>query len=147
MIVYFLIYLFVEVMAISQFIQYFGGLIFFIEIVVSFIVGALILSNFKYAIVEQLNNFAFGRINYAEFVSVSAFTLIGAVLLMIPGILTDVVGIVMQFEFFAIFIKRILFKNNIESEKKYNNKRSEDDYIDVEIVENDKNNSSNFIER
>lgn len=146
MIVYFLIYLFVEVMAISQFIQYFGGLVFFIEIVASFIVGALILANFKYVIVEQLNNFAFGRINYTELASVSAFTLIGAVLLMIPGVLTDIVGIVMQFESFAIFIKRVLLKDKFESEKKYN-KRSEDDYIDVEIVENDKNNSSNFIER
>jgi len=147
MIVYFIIYLFAEVMITSQFIEYFGGLVFFLEIVATIIVGSVILSNFKYAIVEQLNNLAFGKIDHAELISVGIFTLIGAIFLIIPGILSDILGLLMQFEFFAIFVKKIVFKERFPNKKNNYEKRSENDYIDVEIVDDHKDSDGDSINR
>lgn len=134
MIVYFLIYLFIEVMVTTQFAEQFGGLALFIEILVSFGIGSFILANFKYAIVEQLNNLAFGRINQEELVSFGIFTLIGAILLILPGIFSDAVGILLQFEWFGLFLKKRL-GNHLFRTNNHHTTRSEHDYIDVEIVE------------
>ena len=146
MLVYFIVYLFAEVMITSQFIEYFGGLIFFLEIVATFIIGVIILTNFKYAIVEQLNNLAFGKIDHTDLISVGIFTLLGSIFLIIPGLLSDVLGLLMQFEFFAFFVKNRLFKERLHTNSRSapgakNNfkKRNDNDYIDVEVVDDDKN--------
>jgi 2-isopropylmalate synthase/UPF0716 protein FxsA len=130
----------------TEFAAHFGGLVFFFEIVGSFLLGVFILANFKYAIVEQLNNFAFGRINQDDLISLGLFTLLGAILLMIPGVVTDLLGGLMQFEWFALFLKNRLVKTTFPPNQ--NQQRDQYDYIDVEIVdEDDKPHRSDSLKR
>lgn len=133
MIVYFLVFLFAEVMLSSEFAAHFGGFVFFGEIILSFVAGVVLLANFKYAIVEQLNNFAFGKMAQEDLLSVGIFTLMGAIFLIIPGILTDVLGVLMQFEWFALLLKKILFSSVFPTNQYH--KRGKDDYIDVEVID------------
>jgi UPF0716 family protein affecting phage T7 exclusion len=133
MIVYFIVYLFAEVMISTEFAAHFGGVIFFLEILVSFLVGVALMVNFKYAIVEQLNNFAFGKIAPEDLISVGVFTLLGAILLIIPGVLSDILGLMMQFEWFALLLKKVLFRSKFPTNQ--NQPRGKDDYIDVEVID------------
>ncbi len=133
MIVYLLVYLFAEVMVSTEFAAHFGGVLFFLEILVSFMIGVFVMVNFKYAIVEQLNNFAFGKMAPDELISVGAFTLLGAIFLIVPGVLSDILGLLMQFEWFALLLKKIFFRAGFPVDK--NQQRGKDDYIDVEVID------------
>ena len=140
MVVYFIVYLFAEVMTSTEFAAHFGGVTFFLEILVSFLIGVALLVNFKYAIVEQLNNFAFGRIAPEELISVGVFTLLGAILLIIPGVLSDIMGILMQFEWFALLLKKLFFRSDFPTHQ--NQSRGNDEYIDVEVIDDVKDSSA-----
>lgn len=134
MIVYFILFLFAEVMLSTEFAAQFGGVAFFLEILVSFLIGVALLANFKYAIVEQINNFAFGRIAPEDLISVGIFTLLGSIFLIIPGVLSDVLGLLMQFEWFALLLKKLFFRaNNFPTNQ--HQQRGKDDYIDVEVID------------
>lgn len=141
MIVYAIIYLFAEVMVSTEFASHFGGVIFFLEILVSFMVGVAVMVNFKYAIVEQLNNFAFGKIAPEDLISVGVFTLLGAILLILPGVLSDILGLLMQFEWFALLLKKIFFRSNFPTNQ-HQPRGKDDDYIDVEVIDDAKDGSA-----
>ena len=141
----FLVLLFIEVVVSSEFAAAVGGVVFFLEIVVGFIAGAVILANFRYAIVEQINNFAFGKISQEELISKGVFSLVGAILIMIPGIVTDAVGIMMQFSWFAAFAARNLFRNSTYTGDF--TQRRDNDYIDVEVVDEDDHRSDSALKR
>lgn len=141
---FFLIYLFLEVMISSWIVSYLGGLTTFIEIILSAVVGLYLLQNFKYAIRENLVSLANGTITQNEFMKLNLFVALGAVLLIIPGFMTDIIGVLLQFSFFAsIFSRKILKKDTTSTnqtfhgdfrEFKYKN-RGDDDVIDVEIID------------
>jgi len=139
MLVYFIGYLFAEVMVSTEFAAHFGGVTFFLEILVSFLIGVALLANFKYAIVEQLNNFAFGRIAPEDLISVGVFTLLGAILLIVPGVLSDILGLLMQFEWFALLLKKLFLRSDFPTHQ--NQPRGKDDYIDVEVIDDVKDSS------
>ncbi len=141
----FLLLLFVEVMVSSEFASMVGGVVFFFEIILGFVVGAFILANFRYAIVEQINNFAFGKISQEELISKGVFSLVGALLIMLPGIVSDVIGILMQFQWFAAFAAKKLFRSSVHMGDY--TQRSEHDYIDVEVVEEDDRSSGPSLKR
>ena len=63
----------------------------------------------------------------------SLFTLLGAILLIIPGFFSDILGILLQFNSIGIFFaKKIL---GLKENK--NRKRSDDEAIDAEIIDVD----------
>jgi len=136
---YFLVYLFLEVMLTSEFITLFGGFIFFLEIVLSAIVGGFLIINFQYAIGEKLYSLIKSELDGSDVVATGVVSLVGAIFLIIPGVLTDIMGILMQFEFIAIFVKNIAIKRGyirIKTDNSKKEKRSSiDEVIDVELVE------------
>ena len=136
---YFLVYLFLEVMLTSEFIALFGGFIFFLEIVLSAIVGGFLIINFQYAIGEKLYSLIKSELDGSDVVATGVVSLVGAIFLIIPGVLTDIMGILMQFEFIAIFVKNIAIKRGyirIKTDNSKKEKRSSiDEVIDVELVE------------
>ncbi len=149
--IYFLIYLFLEVMISSTIASYIGGLSTFFEILLSAIVGIFILKNFQYSLGESIHKAREGKITQEEFVKTNVGKAIGAFLLIIPGFFTDMIGILLQVGLFiSVFSKIFTFKkpqNNTtysnfeytQTSYKTQDKRKNDEIIDVEII--DSNNS------
>ena len=156
--VYFLIYLFLEVMVSSSIAGSIGGLNTFFEIIVSAVVGIYLLKNFKFSLVESINEARSGQITQEEFIKTNVAKAIGAVLLIVPGFFTDFIGIALQFGFFTMFITKIFkFKRPNSTKQRYSNgnsfhyyensqtnfnnsnyKGTKDEIIDVEIVDDSK---------
>jgi UPF0716 family protein affecting phage T7 exclusion len=72
------------------------------------------------------------EITQEEFLSIGLFKLIGAVLLIVPGFFSDILGVLFLFEPFARFVAKKFFPQNNFYHKTYSNG---DDIIDVEIIE------------
>jgi TrmH family RNA methyltransferase len=93
---------------------------------------------------EQIMKMVNRDIDFKDMVSNSIFSLMGGIFLIIPGIFTDVVGILMQFEFFIFVINKLFFKEIIvKSSTKTKNNNQEGEIIDVEVISETKHNSCN----
>jgi len=127
--VYFLIYLFLEITVTLNIAAKIGAFATFIEVIVSAIAGFIIIANIGNSFSESFGALVQRRITEEEFLQLHLFMFIGAILLIIPGFLSDIVGILFQFPYIGLMItKRFYrFKNNQE-------KRS-DDVIDVEVID------------
>ncbi len=129
-----IIYLFIEVLVSVELAGRLGGLLTFVEIIVSALIGFFLLTNFRYTLARSASDLMSGAISMQDFQKMSLFTLIGAVLLIVPGFFSDIVGVLLQFSFFGtLFASKVLNlknKKNIKSEEK-------DDAIDVEVIDID----------
>lgn len=134
--IYFLIYLFLEVIIFVNISSAIGGLATFFEILLSAFLGLIILINFKATLAENLRAVSYNCIDLRQFQSLNLFTILGAILLILPGFLTDIIGILLQF---SVFTTMLVNRYNIKSNKcntKYekNNIEKDIDVIDVEII-------------
>ncbi len=137
--IYFLLYLFLETIVSVNIASAIGGLATFFEIVFSALIGVAILVNFHSTMFENLRAVSFGQIDLEEFERLNLFTIIGAILLIIPGFLTDIIGILLQL---STFTSMLINRYGVQSKKENNTfytdqiyKESQDDVIDVEIIE------------
>lgn len=147
--IYFFIYLFLEVMISSSIAGSIGGLYTFLEIIVSAIIGITILKNFKYSLMENIQKARTGQITQEEFIQTNVGRAIGALLLIVPGFFTDMIGILLQFGLLvSLFSKIFTFKKPQQTSKNsgnfeyphtnFNNttyKGKNDEIIDVEIID------------
>ncbi len=128
--IYFLIYLFLEVVISVNIASKIGGVATFFELILSAGVGFFLLVNSKYTVFESMRALMEGEITIEEFNRLNLFSMLGAILLILPGFFSDILGILLQFSFFGtLFAKRILHLKS----KKRDFKNS--DVIDVEIIE------------
>lgn len=135
---YFLLYLFFEVLVSVNIASAIGGLATFFEIVLSAFLGFAILANFRTTLRDNLMAVSSRTIDLNEFQRLNLFTIVGAILLIIPGFLTDIVGILLQFSVFTtMLVNRSNVKSKFENEYKNNNKQKDTDVIDVEIIRDD----------
>ena len=143
--IYFIVYLFLEVLLSVNISSYIGGLWTFFEILLTAFIGIYILVNFKESLRENLTAVSYNCIDLEEFQKLNLFTLIGAILLILPGFLTDIIGTLMQFSVVTtMFVNRyqIYFskscKRDFTDHTGYNSQNShitkESDVIDVEII-------------
>jgi len=137
--IYFIVYLFLEVLISVNISSTLGAFNTFLEIIFSAGLGIFILVNFKDSLRENLTAVSYNFIDLEEFQRLNLFTLFGAILLIVPGFMTDIIGILMQFSVFtSMFINRYnVYKNkdDISVNKNTNqNYIKESDVIDVEIV-------------
>ena len=133
--IYFLIYLFLEVIVSVNISSAIGGFGTFIEILLSAFYGLVILSNFRNTLMENLMSVSYKQIDLYEFERLNLFTIIGAILLIIPGFLTDIIGLLLQFSVFtSMLINRFGVKQKQDEYDRYY-KEENDDVIDVEIIE------------
>ena len=133
---FFLLYLFLEVVISVNIASYLGGLLTFVEIVLSAFIGVSILVNFRSTLAENLSAVSYNQIDLVQFQKLNLFTLIGAILLLVPGFLTDIIGIIMQFSVFtSMLVNRYGVKSNQDKMYEENNHIKKDsDVIDVEII-------------
>ena len=128
-------YLFIEVLISYEIIDIIGVLGFVLEIIITAFVGFLIIINFRTFFIEALVKLRDREITQEAFVSSNVFRILGAILLILPGGFTDILGIVMQFGSIGFFMLKPFVK--IDKNRSYNN--SSDDIIDVEVISKDKN--------
>ena len=131
--VYFLLYMFLEILVSYEFAVVFTPLGLFLEIVFTFFVGVYIIQTLPLSMQESMQKVMNRQIDEQEFISIGLFKFIGAILLIIPGVFTDILGVLMLIEPFARWIvHKFLPKRKFEYK---NHRSSNDDIIDVEIIE------------
>ncbi len=144
--IYFIVYLFLEVMISSTISGEIGGLFTFFEIILTVLIGTTILRTFQFSLSEKIKAVKNGQITQDEFVKSSIGKAIGAVLLIVPGFFTDIIGILLQFGVFTmVFSKIFTFKQKAKSSNNahyshtiYKQNKGDDDVIDVEVIDDNK---------
>ncbi len=135
--IYFLAYLFLEVIISVNISSEIGGLNTFFELLFSAFIGVYILFHFQSILAENMRAVSTRQIDLQKFQELNIFTLIGAILLIIPGFLTDILGILLQFHLFtSMLVNRFSAKYDskdidIDSNTNYT---KDEDVIDVEII-------------
>ena len=138
--IYFIVYLFLEVLISVKISSAIGGIATFIEIMLSAFIGLSILVNFRKTLVENMSAVSLHCIDLEQFERLNLFTLFGAILLIVPGFLTDILGILMQF---GVFTSMIVNRYNVKSgncntdfsvNSETNRNKKDSDVIDVEII-------------
>lgn len=135
-----------------------GGFYTFLEIIVSAFIGIFLLKNFKYSLMANIKSFTKGEIGQADFVKQNVANAFGAFLLIMPGFLTDIIGLLLQFGVISLLLTKLFsFKPNAnetqedkdffykfndfeETNFNYTNKRryENEEIIDVEIIDDSK---------
>ncbi len=132
-IIYFLLYLFLEIVFSYEFMKVFTPLGFFIETLISALAGVYIVKNIHFSLNEKMMKVLRREISEEEFISIGIFKFIGAILLIIPGFFSDILGVLFLFEPFARWIaKKFLPSKTVYTHNKF---YDDDDIIDVEIIE------------
>jgi len=138
--IYFVIYLLIEVLVSVNISSNIGAFNTFLEIVGSALLGIALLANFRVTLIESMQALQRQNITMQEFQKLNAFALLGAVLLIVPGFFTDMIGIFLQFSFFAtIFAKKFLHvkdkKENFDTHNTTYIRKDDDEIIDVEVID------------
>lgn len=125
----FLLYLVSEVWVSLQVGELIGSLGLVLEILLSAMIGGSILMNFRYSLFETLRSLREGSISPAEFVSLNVGRMIGAILLILPGVLSDAVGLLLQAGFLKVALARLFSQGGSSHEPRHER------IIDVEVIE------------
>jgi len=107
-----------------------------IWVVATSFVGALLLRLSPYAIMDSFNTIGMKRFNVLNAQNAAISYVLGAILLIIPGVFSDILGIILLG--YTIYLR--LF-TKIPKEKNY--KQGDDDVIDVEIIDSSGSNDAN----
>ena len=141
---YFMLYLFLEVMVSVNLSSQIGGFNTFLELILSAFLGFALLVNFRATLFENMQAFSMQKIDMQEFQRLNIFAVLGAILLIVPGFLTDMMGVLLQFSVITkMLVNRFTAKSTYQNNSGFNESPSQlhtqkdDDVIDVEIINND----------
>ena len=130
-------YLFLELyfsLAVGEQIGFLWSVIWILS---SFMLGMGLIQNAHNSLITNMKLASLGKLNAKSFHDASTSYFIGAILLIIPGVFSDFLGVMALF--YTLFlqlggtISLLKDKTNI----KQTNKQGDDDVIDVEIIEHD----------
>ncbi len=107
-------------------------------VVATSFIGALLLRLSPYAIMDSINKIGFGKFNIVSAQNAAISYILGAILLIIPGVFSDILGIILLL--YTIYLR--LFAKIPTEVKNFKNSKGDDDVIDVEII--DSSSSDNF---
>jgi len=134
--VYFLIYLFLEITLSVKISSQIGGLYTFLEVIFSAFSGLFLLTNFKYTLGSNMAMIFSGEMDMKEFQRLSLFALLGAFLLIVPGFFSDILGVLLQFSAFGTYFARKFLRLKPKPKYKNSNKGDVDsEVIDVEVID------------
>ena len=102
-----------------------------IWIVATIFIGSMLLQNSQHAIMSQMQSVQKGKLNLKKFQDASMSYFIGSILLIVPGVLSDFVGVIaLAYTVYLQFIAKI----TPEQTNNYT-KKGDNDVIDVEIID------------
>ena len=136
-------YFFLELyfsLAVGSEIGFMGSVIW---ILLSFIIGMSLLKNAHLSVMKNMQSVSLGKLNAKSFHDASTSYFLGAILLIIPGVFSDFLGIIA-----LIYTMFLQFGGTMPSVKKrtynetLNKKGEEDNVIDVEIIEHNTNSNT-----
>ena len=107
-------------------------------IIVTMIAGSLYLKNSPYALMGNLASAHLGKLNIQNANRASMAYLVGAVSLIIPGVISDGVGLILlMYSFYLRLLAKITppKPNRFDQQKRSNQEKGDEDVIDVEIVD------------
>lgn len=130
--IYFLIYLFLEVIITVEVASKIGGLMMFAEIMVSALIGIAILFNFRTTLLSNVMELKERRISANGFYKRNLLSLLGAILLIMPGIFTDAIAVLIHISLLgSLIISRFMPKYSTSNQP---NQPKDDHVIDAEII-------------
>jgi UPF0716 family protein affecting phage T7 exclusion len=128
-IIYFLLELYFS-LALGEELGFLGSVVW---ILATMSIGFATLRMAPFTIMENMQAVGLGKLDVKKFQDASIASFIGAILLIIPGAFSDLIGFGLLFyTFYLRFIAKIT-----PSKPNIYNTQGEDDVIDVEIVERD----------
>ena len=134
--IYFILYLFIEITLSVNISGEIGALYTFLEVIFSAFVGLFLLANFKYTLGEHAMMMFSGEMDLHEFKKLSLFTILGAILLIVPGFFSDLIGALLQFSAFGTFFAKKVLKMKVKDTKfKHKTGVEDDEIIDVEVID------------
>jgi UPF0716 family protein affecting phage T7 exclusion len=128
--IYFLVYLFLEITVSYEFAKIFTPFGLFLEVLISAAVGLYIIKTLHFSMSVEMQRVLRREISEEEFITMGLFKLIGGILLFIPGVFSDILGLLLMMEPFARFFAKKIFPS-----KTYTTYSDDSDIIDVEIIE------------
>ena len=102
-------------------------------IISSGVIGVILLQNSPHAIMGQMQSVQKGKLNLKKFQDASMAYFVGSVLLVIPGVLSDFMGLTaLCYTLYLQFVAKITPENtNFHN----NQSKGDDNVIDVEIID------------
>ena len=102
-----------------------------IWIVVSMLVGFRVLQSSPLSLMGNMNSVSRGKLSMQSFQNASTAYLLGAILLIIPGVLTDFLGLLsLSYTIYLQFVAKIT-----PEQTKFDKNKGDDNVIDVEIID------------
>ncbi len=101
-------------------------------IVVSMIVGVQLLRLSPFTVMGNLDAVRRGKLSLQGFQNVSSSYLIGALLLIVPGVLSDAMGVLVLL--YTVYLQFVV-KITPEKPSFYQGNKGEDNVIDVEVID------------
>ena len=102
-----------------------------IWIVVSMLVGMRVLQSSPLSLMGNMNFVSKGKLSMQSFQNASTAYLLGAILLIIPGVLTDFLGLLsLSYTLYLQFVAKIT-----PEQTKFDKNKGDDNVIDVEIID------------
>ncbi|DAB36925.1 MAG: FxsA family protein [Epsilonproteobacteria bacterium] len=133
---YFLIYLFLEVVVTVNMTSWIGAVATFVEMVFSALVGLIILANMRVTLMQNMNALMQGEISLSSFQRLNLWTIVGAILLILPGFLGDIVGLLLQFSsMMTLIVSKLLHVGEEKTTPRHFSKGNHDEIIDVEVID------------
>lgn len=132
--IFIFLYLFVEVLVSYEIVDAIGVLGFVFEIIITAFIGFFIIVNFRIFFLEALSKLRYREISQEAFISSNIFRILGAILLILPGGFTDMLGILMQFSSIGIFMIKPFVRIKPTNHNASNN---HNDVIDVDVISQD----------
>ena len=129
-------FLIAELILSLKVIETIGAMWSLVWIIGTIFIGTTLLKNSQYAILGSLNAVSKGKLDLRNFQNASMAYMFGALLLIVPGILSDTMGVIALC--YTVYLQ---FVAKITPEKPNFNQKGDDDVIDVEVI--DEHNSSN----
>ena len=114
-----------------------GAVATFVELILSAVIGFILLANMRMTLMQNLNALMQGEISIESFQRLNLWTIIGAILLILPGFLSDIIGLVFQFSsLVTLFVSKFLHVKE-ENPPHHFKQGKENEIIDVEVIDDD----------
>jgi len=114
-----------------------------IWIVSTFIIGMGLIQNAHTTIKANMQNLSAGKLNMKTFHDSATSYFLGAILLMIPGVFSDILGLISLLYTFYLQLGGTIANSKNKTNINNLNKQGDDDVIDVEIIESSSRNNIN----
>jgi len=112
-----------------------------IWIIGSFSIGMGLIQNGAITMKKSMASLAAGKLNKKSFHDSATSYFLGALLLMIPGVFTDILGVIALLYTFYLQLGGTIPNSKTENNINNINKQGDEDVIDVEIIESSSSNN------